>query len=227
MRFPRSLAEFVLYLSLLLIFAFLALSPPPTPFYALPLIPIALAALLYEFVGGTLVALAAMLGVAALITLDSDAARRAMALPEVWPILVMYLAVGPLVGWLSARERERERRLVSAAQRLHVVQEISQTINTSLDLEQTLQTIIAETRRLVPFEQAAVMLNENDHLRLVAVSEGMLNGLLGSTLAFPGSAAGWVVKHRRIWSGEQADLAKFPDTRQFCPAPASAMSARN
>jgi signal transduction histidine kinase len=209
----------VLYLSLPIIFAFLGIVRPPIPFYALPLAPIALAAVLYEFAGGTLVAVAAMAGVAVLIALDPDATRRATMLPEAWPILSMYLAVGPGVGWLAVRERERERRLVSAARRLHVIQEIAQAINTSLDLEQTLRTIIAETRRLVPFEQAAVMLREGDSLRLVAVSDGRreLARLVGQVFALEESAAGWAVKHRRTWSGGAAELARHADTQQLCP----------
>jgi signal transduction histidine kinase len=44
-----------------------------------------------------------------LIALDADATRRATTLQEAWPILSTYLAVGLGVGWLAARERERER----------------------------------------------------------------------------------------------------------------------
>lgn len=225
MRFPRSLAESVLYLSLPLIFVFLILSRPPIPYYVLPLVPIALAALLYEFVGGTLVALAAMAGAALLIALDSDAARRALTLQEAGPILGMYLAVGPAVGWLAARERERERRLVSAARRLHVVQEIAQAINTSLDLEQTLQTIIAETRRLVPFEQAAVMLQEGESLRVVAASDGLHRSIqpLGLVFALKDSAAGRAVDHRRVWVGGPGDVSRYPDTRELCPPAGSCL----
>ncbi len=79
-RPPRSLAEATLYLSLLLIFVFLVVARPPITFYALPLVPIALAAMLYECAAGKLVALAAMAGVAVLIALDPDATRRAATL---------------------------------------------------------------------------------------------------------------------------------------------------
>ncbi len=131
----------------------------------------------------------------------------------------MYLAVGPVVGWLAARERERERRLVSAARRLHVVQEIAQTINTSLDLEQILQTIIAETRRLIPFEHAAVVLRERDSLRVVAVSQGLRQPtkLMGWLFPLAETAAGWTVQHRRPWIGGPDRVAQYPDTRLLCP----------
>jgi hypothetical protein len=107
-RIPRSLAELVLYTSLPLILLFLAVVRPSIPFYTLLIAPIALAAVIYEFAGGTLVALVAMAGVAVLIALDPNAARRVLTLQEAWPILSMYLVVGPVIGWLATRERERE-----------------------------------------------------------------------------------------------------------------------
>lgn len=219
MRRQRSLAKFVFYLSLPIIFAFLILVRPPIPFYALPLAPIALAAMLDGFAGGTLMALTAMAGAAVLIALDPDVARRATTLQEAWPILSMYLAVGSVVGWLAARERERERRLVSAAHRLHIVQEIAQVINTSLDLEQTLQAIIGETRRLVPFDRAAVMLREADSLRVVATSDGIRYPaeIVGQVFALNESAAGLAVQYRRVWTGGSAQVARHQDTRLLCP----------
>jgi integral membrane sensor domain MASE1 len=75
MHFPRSRARLVLVVSLPLIFAYLILFRPPIPFYALLLAPIALAAMSYEFTGGTFVALVAMAGVALLIALDPNAVR--------------------------------------------------------------------------------------------------------------------------------------------------------
>jgi two-component system NtrC family sensor kinase len=201
----------LLYVSLPLIFAYLILIRPPIPFYALLLAPIALAAVLYEFAGGTFVAL--------LIALDPDSVRRATTLRELWPILIMYLVVGPVVGWLATREHERERRLVSAAERLHVVQEISQAISTSLDLDRTLQTVIVQTQRLFPFKRAAVMLRENDVLRIMAVSDEFpqTGEVLGRSFAADDSAAGWVVRHRRAWSGEPADVSLYSDTQALCP----------
>lgn len=219
MRRHQSLATFVLYGSLLSILAFLVLSRPPIPYYALLLVPISLAALLYELVGSTLVALIAMLGVAMAIALDPDAGRRATTLAEAWPILLVYLAVGPVVGWLTARERERERELVSAAARLHVVQEITQAINSSLELEQTLQTVMAETRRLIPFERAAVLLREGELLRVVAVGEGSRVSIDTVDELFPvaGSAAGQAILRKREWRGGPDEVPGYPDSRQFTP----------
>ncbi len=108
---------------------------------------------------------------------------------------------------------------MSAARRLHVVQEIAQAMSTSLNLDETLQTIIAETRRLVPFNRAAVMLHDGDVLRVVAVSEDFSRPaeLIGQVFALQESAAGWVVKQRRIWTGASSDINKYPDTRLLCP----------
>ena len=55
-------AKLLLLLTLPLIFLFLIIARPSLPFLALLLIPIALAAFAYEFVGGVLVALVAMIG---------------------------------------------------------------------------------------------------------------------------------------------------------------------
>ena len=66
------LPEIILFLSFIVIFTFLIVSRPSLPFLALLLIPIALGAVLYEFIGGTLVALTAMIGVALLAGLDGQ-----------------------------------------------------------------------------------------------------------------------------------------------------------
>ena len=104
-------------MSLVLIFLFLIIDRPALPFLALLLIPIVLAAVLYEFVGGVLVALVAMIGAALLLALDPDAARRAASLQEGWPILVAILVIGPLLGYFVARERERDRQLADTTRR--------------------------------------------------------------------------------------------------------------
>jgi signal transduction histidine kinase len=219
LRRRHSLAEIILFLSLPLIFLFLALSRPPISFYALPLAPIALAAVLYETVGGTLAALATMVVVVLLLALDPDAVRRGTTLQQVWPILITYLAAGPLVGWLTTRERESERQLVAAARHLRVIQDIVQAINTSLDLDETLRTIFAETHRLFPFEQAAVMLSRGKSLEVVAVSQQAEEaaGLVGQVFPEEGTASGWVVQHRRPWAGSRNQVDQYTDLRAICP----------
>jgi hypothetical protein len=70
------LAEIVLFHSLIAFFVFVPLARPPASFLVLPLGPIALAAVLYEFVGGLFAALAGMLAVALLPALDPHPAHR-------------------------------------------------------------------------------------------------------------------------------------------------------
>lgn len=218
MRRPVRPADILLVLSLILIFAFLIVARPPLSFLVLLLAPIALGAVLYEFTGGTILALVAMFGVALLVALDPDHYRRAVSLKEVWPFLVAYLVAGPFVGWLVARERESERQLADSARRLQLVQDIVQVINTSLDPQDTLQAIIAETRRLVPFDRAAVMLVAGDRLRVVATDEKDQEGskLAGQVFDLEGSAGGIVYRERRIWSGLPFEVRGYPDTRLLC-----------
>ena len=214
------LAEIILFLSFIVIFAFLIISRPSLPFLALLFIPIALGAVLYEFIGGTLVALAAMIGVALLAGLDPDAYRRAAMLQEVSPILIAFLFIGPLLGWLVSRERERDQQLASTTRQLGVVQEIVQAINNSIDPQETLQTIIAETRRLVNFDKATIMLKTGDLLRVVASSEedGQNSEMLNQAYPINESAAGLAAQQRRIWSGGPGDTGNYPDTRLLCPS---------
>jgi hypothetical protein len=145
-------ADLVIALSLVLIFSLLIGLRPPFIFYTLLLIPIALAAFFHEFAGGMLVALGVMIGAALLLALKSDPMVRAYSIQEGWPIPVVFLVLGPILGLLVARERDRERQLESAARRLHVVQDIVRASNTSPDPEDSLTAIMAETRRLIPFE---------------------------------------------------------------------------
>jgi signal transduction histidine kinase len=218
MRRPIRPAEIILVLSLALIFAFLILARPPQSFLVLLLVPIALGAVLYEFTGGTILALVAMIGVALLVALDPDHYRRAVSLKEVWPFLVAYLVAGPFVGWLVARERESERQLAESTRRLRLVQDIVRVINTSLDPQDTLQAIIAETKRLVPFDRAAVMLVAGDKLRVVAAVEESQkeSSLVGKAFDREDSAGGIVFREGRIWSGQSFEVPNYPDTRLLC-----------
>jgi signal transduction histidine kinase len=188
----RSLAFASLYLSLPLIILFLIVFRPPTPYFALLLAPIALAAVLYEFVGGALVALAATAGLAVLIALDPDAVRRAVTLREAWPILTMYLVVGPIVGWLAARERIQERKLIA-------INAASQDIAASLDLKRTLQLVMSKAAETLPMDAGALFqLNPVDHSYHVSVSHNLSASHEAQiTFDFEEGVPGWVVKNRK------------------------------
>jgi len=196
LRLNRGLAEFILFLSLPLTFAPLILLRPRAPFYALPLAPVALAAILHEFAGGTLVGLAAMLVAAIVIALDPDPARRAVTLRESLPILVMYLAIGPLAGWLAARERERESRWVS---QLAAVGEASREIAASLDLERTLRLVMEKAAETLPMEAGALFqYNQREDAFRVSVSHNLSpDHVARITFAFEDGVPGWVVNHRQ------------------------------
>ncbi|MCI0399653.1 MAG: ATP-binding protein [Chloroflexi bacterium] len=192
-----SLAEAILYVSLPFIFLFLALVRPAVSFYALLLAPIALAAVLYEFAGGTLVALVAMVGVALLIALDPVASRRATMLQDIWPILVVYLAAGPLVGWLAARERARAKALAA-------ISDAGREIAASLDLDRTLQLVITKAAETLPMDAGALFLFDEESkaagqpMHRVAASYNLAPGDEDRiTFAFHEGVPGWVVKHRQ------------------------------
>jgi signal transduction histidine kinase len=233
-------ADVIIALSVLLIFAFLILARPPLPFLALLLAPIALTAVLYELVGGTLAALAIVAGVAVVLALDPEPIRRSEMLREVWPMLVAFLVVGPLVGWLVGRDRERERQLLSTTRQLSIVQDIVQAINTSLDPQETLQTIINETQRLIPFERAAIMLITGDLIRVVAISEAGQQPAtsdrrpttddrqtatnnqqpattVGKAFQLQDTAAGLAIKKGGMWAGSRGEIAQYADTALLCP----------
>lgn len=213
MRHRLSLSQAILYLSLILIFAFQILVRPPLPFLALLLIPIALAAVLHELVGGTLVAFVAMVGAALLLALDPDPARRAAMLQEAWPILIVFLAVGPLAGWLVTRERQREHELASTAQRLGVVQELEREraralaaiseagreIAASLDLERTLQLVITKAAETLPMDAGVLFVfDETSSLYRIAVSHNVPPEEVDKiTFAFDEGVPGWVVNNRQ------------------------------
>jgi signal transduction histidine kinase len=220
MRKNRSslrLAEILLILSLPAVFLLLILARPPTPYYAFLLAPVVFVAALHELAGGILAALAALVAGSLLIALDPVPVRQAGAIQDVWPIFAMYLVVGPAVGWLASIERERARTQTTTAVRLRVVQEIARAVSRSLDLEETLRTILAEISRLVSFDRAVVVLPREGKLEVVAVSQ--IDGPQAVGLSFPleGSATGWAIKHRQIWVGDIRQTKQYPDTRRLCP----------
>ena len=196
LRHRRSLAEVILFVSLPAIFLLLVLVRPPTSFYALPLISIALAAMLYEFVGGMVAALTAMVGVAVIMALDPLALRRAITLQEVWPILLVYLAVGPLVGWLAARERERERR---QAHMLAAIRDAGHEIAASLDMERTLALVMQKASVTLPMDAGALFLfDEAAQVYRVAVSHNLSPDRVAKIeFEFDQGVPGWVVQYRR------------------------------
>jgi signal transduction histidine kinase len=199
-------AKLLLFLTLPLIFLFLITTRPSLPFLALLLIPIALAAFGYEFVGGVLVALVAMIGAALLLALDPDAARRSELLQEGWPILIAILAIGPLLGYFVAREREREDQLVATTRReqerakaLAAISEAGRQIAASHDLDRTLQLVMTKAAETLPMDAGALFVfDESTHLYRVVVSHNLPPEQVDQiTFAFDEGVPGWVLAHRQ------------------------------
>jgi signal transduction histidine kinase len=205
-NFRLSPERIFLYASLLLILLFLALVRPPVPFFALLLVPIALAAIQHEFAGGTLVALVVMLGVALIIALDPDPSRRAIMLRDIWPILVAYLVVGLVVGWLVTRENNRKREIArlydleqARTRALMAVGEAGREIAASLDLERTLQLVITQASKTLPMDAGALfILDEQTQEHRVAANYNLAPEDIDRIFfAFQEGVPGWVVKHRQ------------------------------
>jgi signal transduction histidine kinase len=201
-----NLGKIVLFLSLTLLFVFVVIARPPIPFYALLLAPIALAAVLYEFAGGTLAALVVMLGVGLLIALDPNTSRRATMLLGIWPILIAYLAVGPFVGWLATRENSRRREIArlheleqARTKALIAVSEAGREIAASLDLERTLQLVITQASKTLPMDAGALfVLDEQEQKHRVVASYNLApEDIDRIDFAFHEGVPGWVVKHRQ------------------------------
>jgi two-component system NtrC family sensor kinase len=223
-RKPRP-AEIILVVSLVGLFGLLIIARPPLVYLTLFLAPIALAAVLYEFTGGTLVALGVMIGVALLVALDPDTYRRATMLKEVWPILVAYLVVGPLIGWFVARERERQDQLNAATRRLRQVEqeragaleairEAGQEIAASHDLDRTLQLVMDKAAETLPMDAGALFVfDEPAQLYRVAVSHNLPQEQVDNiTFAFDEGVPGWVVRQREplIINDASADQRVHP-----------------
>lgn len=191
-RSNRGLVSLSLFLSLPLILLLLITFRPPTPYYALLLAPIALAAVHFEFVGGALVALAATAGLAVLIASDPNTVRRSITLGEAWPILTMYLIVGPVIGWLAARERTQVRKLMA-------VNAASREIAASLNLNRTLQNVMAKAVETLPMDAGALFqFNPADMSYHVSVSHNLsANHVAQIAFDFEEGVPGWVVKNRK------------------------------
>jgi GAF domain-containing protein len=133
-----------------------------------------------------------MTGVTILIALDPDTVRRAKTLLEVWPILLMYLAAGPLVGWLAAREQEWERAL-------EAISDASREISTSLDLDRTLSLVMQKASETLPMDAGALFLfDDNTKMYQAAVSHNLSpERVKNIAFAFDQGVPGWVVNNRQ------------------------------
>lgn len=199
----RKIGVVAVYASFVLVFGLLGLWRPPASFYAFPLLPIALAALLHEFTGGALAALLAVAGVGMLLALDPDAARRGQTLLAAWPILLTYLALGPFVGWLAGRERKQDRAYLAAERRwsrqMEAISEACREIADALDLDRTLRRVMEKAIETLPMDAGAVFQLDaaTQNYRVVVTHNLSVEHASQITFEFDEGVPGWVVRHRQ------------------------------
>lgn len=206
-------AELLGYLSLVAVLVWLALWMPPPMFYVLPLAPLAIIALWKELPGGTVASLASLAVISLSLGLEPEAGARARMIAEVWPLLPVYLALGPLLGLLAQRDRRRSRllrrqskalrrqwrRAEEHARRLRAVSEAGGEIGSSLDLRQTLLLVVEKAAQTLPIHSAAVFQFNSERECYEAVVSHNLSQAEVHNLSFnfDQGVPGWVVRHRR------------------------------
>lgn len=211
-RFSPTGLELAGYAALAGMLAYLAIWMPPPIFYVLPLAPIAFIALWQELPGGTVASLVSLAAISLILALEPDAAARARSIAQVWPLLPVYLALGPLLGALAARDRQRSRVLRRQARdlqaqwrraeqfgrALRAVSEAGAEIASTLDLQQTLLLVVEKAAQTLSVHSAAVFRFDTETERYEAVvshnlSEAEVRHL---TFHFDEGVPGWVVRHR-------------------------------
>jgi GAF domain-containing protein len=204
MRFNHKHLEGMPYISLFFIMALLILRPFSASYLALLLIPIAMAALLHQFTGGSLTALTSLVGGVILIQLETAVSNRLLIWQSAWPIFFAYLIVGPGFGWLVDQERERERQRIHhlEAERTKAVAAIhdaGREIAATLNLERTLRLLMNKTAETLPMDAGILFLWDNaSQQHRAVVSHNLPSDKVAKiTFAFEEGVPGWVVQHKR------------------------------
>ena len=172
---------------------------PGTPMRQLVFIPVIEAAVRYGIVGAI-----AMPLVSAVLLAGAEWWREEHFAPQEFQVdrvtlpVGVQLIVGLIVGWLVSRLRE-ERSGASArateaealrdelgrrSDILDATNRAARALGSSLDLEQAFAAFIRELRGLIAFERTAIVLLENDHLRVFAAA-----GEAAETVFPPGTVA--------------------------------------
>jgi signal transduction histidine kinase len=192
--------ESIPYLSLFGLLVALLLTDSPDPYYALLLIPIAMAAVLHQLIGGTLAALTASVSMVAAMQLRSADSFQSSLFAETWPIIVAFLVIGPGLGWLADRERERQRASDAAHSRaVAAIHDAGREIATTQDLDRTLRQLMIKAAETLPMDAGILFLRDEDsQLYRVAVSHHLPQEEVEKiTVAFDEGVPGWVVQHER------------------------------
>ncbi|HET9324049.1 MAG TPA: GAF domain-containing sensor histidine kinase [Gaiellaceae bacterium] len=202
------------------------------PIRSLVFIPLIEAALRYGLVGGV-----TMPAVSALLLAFSEWWREDRFPPMefqldrvVFPVAVQLL-IGALVGSLVDRLR-RERRVARGraseaenlrdelgrrADILDSTNRAARALGSSLDLDQAFAAFIRELRGLIPFERTALVLLENDHVRVFAVAGEAVDRVFpsGSVLPVAGSVIAEVVARGQTVSREDMADERYDEEGQF------------
>jgi signal transduction histidine kinase len=192
--------ESIPYLSLFGLLVALLLTDSPDPYYALLVIPIAMAAVLHQLIGGTLAALTASVSMIAAMQLQSAASFQTSLFAETWPIIAAFLVIGPGFGWLADRERTRQRAADAAHSRaVAAIHDAGQEIAATQDLDRTLRQLMIKAAETLPMDAGILFLrDEETQVYRVAVSHNLpQNKVEKITFAFDEGVPGWVVQHER------------------------------
>ena len=172
---------------------------PGTPMRQLVFIPVIEAAVRYGIVGAI-----AMPLVSAVLLAGAEWWREEHFAPQEFQVdrvtlpVGVQLIVGLIVGWLVSRLREERSRASARATEaeafrdelgrrsdiLDATNRAARALGSSLDLEQAFAAFIRELRGLIAFERTAIVLLENDHLRVFAAA-----GEAAETVFPPGTVA--------------------------------------
>ena len=172
---------------------------PGTPMRQLVFIPVIEAAVRYGIVGAI-----AMPLVSAVLLAGAEWWREEHFAPQEFQVdrvtlpVGVQVIVGLLVGWLVSRRREERARAWARATEAEALRDelgrrsdildatnrAARALGSSLDLEQAFAAFIRELRGLIAFERTAIVLLENDHLRVFAAA-----GEAAETVFPPGTVA--------------------------------------
>ncbi len=192
--------ETIPYLTLFGLLVVLLLTDSPDPYYALLLIPIAMAAVLHQLIGGTLAALTASVSMAAAMQLRAADSFQTAIFAETWPIILSFLVIGPGLGWLADRERERQRAADAIRNRaIAAIHDAGREIATAQDLNRTLRQLMLKAAETLPMDAGILFLRDEDsQLYRVAVSHHLPQKEVDKiSFAFDEGIPGWVVQHER------------------------------
>lgn len=192
--------ESIPYLSLFGLLALLLLVELPDSYYALLLIPIAMAAVLHQFTGGVLAALTATISTIAMMQLQTAVSPSPSLFNETWPLILAYLVIGPGLGWLVGRERERQRAADDARSRaVAAIHDAGREIATPQSLDHTLHQVMTKAVATLPMDAGILFLRDEDsQMYRVAVSHNLPQDKVEKiTFAFDEGVPGWVVEHER------------------------------